>query len=250
MPANPDPGRSSYVFYSFVMAITANLIPIFLLFVTSFVVLKKVNQIRANEERAELVKAVSDAVMGNLSGVSPGGNSPSAVFDNFGKVPWTQFFAGCSNLDIVVHYFDTWINQHEVQLKKMLDRGGRIRIILPNYKNDELVALIKERFPDYTKEQVKKKIQNTFAKLEQIRVKAIHKHAIVVAYDVDSAPWYCGVSFDHRELVLSPYEHDRSLSVAAPATLVELPRLPAFQEWFEKEFAFLMGKAVETRPKV
>ena len=50
----------------------------------------------------------------------------------------------------------------------------------------------------------------------------------VIAYYLDSAPWYCGVRSDHRELVLSPYEHDRSVSVASPATLAELPRVTAF----------------------
>jgi hypothetical protein len=39
------------------------------------------------------------------------------------------------------------------------------------------------------------------------------------------------------------------VSVASPAMLVELPRLPAYQNWFEKEFAFLMVQAVVKKEK-
>ena len=269
LPANPDPERTAYVSYSFVMAITANLIPVFLLFVASFVALKKINRIQAEEEQTELAglvkAAVTECVAAEKIGLAsevkaavsagivqagiPGGAPATAVaYSNFrDEPPWAALIENSSTIHIVVHYFDTWINQNQQALKTFFNRGGKLYMVLPDHTDGELVKLIQQRFPEQNKAVLESKIRNTFEKLKAIHDQCNRKDAgIEVAY-VDFAPLYCAVQFDQRELVISAYEHNRKVAVASPAVMYYLGHFPAVREWFAKEYPFLTASTTKVK---
>lgn len=233
---------------SFFMGLLVNLIPVFLLFLGSYLIIRRIQQIRTEEENDTLTRAIVQAVHDDLSGIQLGAvsNHSAVIYEKFGDVPWRSLLSTCSSLDIVVHYFDTWINTYSDDLKTLLDRGGTIRIILPNFANGDLLNQIAKRFPEYDVEQVRKKIENTYDKLNLIQTDSTHKRATVEAYYVDLMIWYCGIRFDRRDLILSPYEHSRKVRVASPATHILLNQHLALQDWFERDFEYLREKSIRS----
>jgi hypothetical protein len=126
----------------------------------------------------------------------------------------------------------------------MLDRGGTIRIILPNYKNEHIVEEIKESFPELSEGLVKEKIKSTHARLSQLFKDSKRRDARIEVYYVDEMLLHCNIRIDRRVLVLSIYEHIRKMRVEAPAIVVSLERYKDSQEWFDKEFSGLIDKSV------
>jgi hypothetical protein len=245
-----DPQQAGYLWRTYVMSVLASMIPVFLLFVASYFIMRTVQQIRATEEREELKEDVKASVAAGLAQAAlPGGVPPTTVgYARFrDDPPWAALIQGSSTIRIVVHYFDTWINQNEQALRTFFSHGGKLYIVLPDYTDSGLLDLIKGRFQGQQKNVLESKIRNTFEKLKLIRGQGNRSDSIVEVYYVNFAPWYCALQFDQRELVLSPYEHERGVAVASPASLQHLAHFPAVREWFNKEFKYLAGAAVKTK---
>jgi hypothetical protein len=51
--------------------------------------------------------------------------------------------------------------------------------------------------------------------------------------------------FDNRGLLLSSYEHCRKIAVVSPAVHISLDRQSVTRYWFDREFEFLMKRAIE-----
>jgi hypothetical protein len=171
----------------------------------------------------------------------------TTIYHRFNGLPWQELISSSSQIDIVVHYFDTWIHNWVEPLKQLFARGGKVRLILPNYKNGALVEQISSRFPEYTTSQVRDKIENTFRKLVLLKDKSNHPNASVEVHYVDSMVWYCGMRFDRNKVVLSPFEHNREVSVSAPATLVSLDEQQEIHTWFEGELTKLIREATNEK---
>lgn len=230
----------------FALAIITNLIPILIIFLISYTLFRRIQIIKAEQETSDLALRIAQELRATLSKDFLVGSPPdSAYYEEFDHVPWDDFIRTSSTIDICVHYFDTWISSHTRALMDFFNHGGRIRIVLPNPKNESLVRIIKQRFPEYDEEQVKTKIAYTSSRVALILEQATHKDARVETYYLDDFILYCGVRFDRRVLVLSPFEHLREMRVAAPAMILSLGKYEASQRWFEKEFFGLMSKSVE-----
>jgi hypothetical protein len=231
----------------FVLAIITDLIPILIIFLISYTLFRRIQTIKAEQQTSDLAVQIAQEIRATLSRDFLVGSPPdSAYYEEFDHVPWDDLIRTSSTMDICVHYFDTWINLHTKSLQDFFDHGGRVRIILPNPKNETLVGVIKQRFPEYDEEQVRTKIAYTHNRLALILEKATHRDARLETYYIDEFILYCGVRFDRRVLVLSPFEHIREMKVAAPATMISLGKFESSQRWFEKEFSGLMAKATNS----
>ena len=161
-------------------------------------------------------------------------------FDQFYSLQWDNLLPSCSRLDICVHYFDNWVSQNRRPLLDFIEKGGTIRIVLPNFKNEEVVRQINSRFEeDSTEQRIAEKINNTKSRLEVLQRES-NRTNILEVYFTDHMIWYCGIRLDNRVLILSPFEHRRNMRVEAPVVIIQLDENREIREWFDKEFSWLI----------
>jgi hypothetical protein len=73
------------------------------------------------------------------------------------EVEWADLFQNVDKLDVVVAYASTWRNTHRARLQTAARRGCRIRVFLPDYRDDETVNILAGRFsmdPDALKAKI------------------------------------------------------------------------------------------------
>ena len=215
----------------------------FVLFIASYVVLRRIQEIKAEEDRHELASAISESVTTSLQPLL-GKLGTTTTYDRFNELPWQDLISSSSQIHIVVHYLDTWMHNWAEPLKQLFARGRQVRQILPTFENAALVEQVSNRFPEYSSSQVRDKIESTFRKLVLLKDKSNHLTASVEVYYVDFMVWYCGIRFDYSELVLSPFEHNREVCVSAPATLVSLDEYQGIHTWLEGELSKLVRDAL------
>jgi hypothetical protein len=132
---------------SFVMAVTTNLIPVFLVFVGSYFLLRRIQQIQSEHDREALSLAIANAVRADLSDSI----RASGVHDVFRRfytdVPWDKLLPGTTDLDVIVSYARTWKNTHREQLKEIAkNERARIRVVLANPDNPQLMVELAYRY--------------------------------------------------------------------------------------------------------
>ena len=159
------------------------------------------------------------------------------VFEDYNAINWQVLFSNCTKLDICVHYFDTFIRNHRDLFASIFQRGGSIRIILPNYNNSEVVKRILRRFPEYQLSEIKTKIKQTKYKIETIKEEVGNPKSKFEAFFTNEIGYYCGLKFNKDKLVLSFYDHIRDKQkIESPTILVQLQKNKKIGKWFEKEF--------------
>lgn len=243
---NPNEGSNWAVARLLALSVIANLIPIFVLFTGSYALFRRIQTLRSERDTENLASKISSEIRTTIQKESFTASSPnSTYYEEFKDVPWHELLSTCSTLDICVHYFDTWINEQSDLIEQLFNRGGAVRIILPNHNKDDVVQIIKQRFPEYSANDIKTKISNTHRKLALLLKKSTHKNARVETYYINDMTWYTAIRFDRRVLVLSVYEHMREMRIGSPAIMISLGKSEKTQQWIEKEFLGLIDKSVE-----
>ena len=114
------------------------------------------------------------------------------------------------------------------------------------------MSSVKERFPEYSTEQIDAKIRNTIGKFEILRTNSTHKLAGFQAFLLGRTIWFAAVRFDQRMLALSVYEHAREMRISSPAVVIQLSAFPETRTWIEREFNDLTERSIlvnEQAPK-
>ena len=206
-------------------------------FVTSYFVLRKVQELKANQAQTDLINDISSAILPEIRNcfAQPNQNYELVEFD---KIKWEELLSDARNVDIFVHYFDTWMRNNSESLKGIFSRNGTIRIIIPSVKNKNLVKTIKQRFPEYNENQIKEKINGTKGKLCEYK-NGINQ-GILETYETSELGYYCGIKIDEKYFIYSSYEHIRTdRKILGPTFIIRIDKEPKLNEWFTKEFANL-----------
>lgn len=229
----------------FIKSLIVELMPLGLVFVVSYFVFRKIQDIREKQLLEDLSAGISSNLVKDLQKVFlETETNQGYLLTDFGQIDWEDLFRGSLRVDIFVHYFDTWIRNNDTHLEKILQSGGAIRIILPKSGNKNLVKQIKARFPEYEESEIKTKIQKTKDKLELIKSRVTNSEATLEIYEVEDLGYYCGVRIDNRYLVLSNYDHIRDkMKIEAPTFIIKLDSVSKIKDWFEKEFNGLIDKS-------
>lgn len=228
--------------------VIVNLIPVCILFVCSYVALRRVQAIRDKERDEEIAALVTHGVQGALGPVLRD-LGREVVFERFNDVPWKEFIRNSQRIDITVHYFDTWINGHADDLREFLRRKGTVlRIIVPDADSVETFRSIAGRFPQTDEATLRSKINNVSVKLRTLQREAKASAGAVKIYRTSMTQWYCAVRFDDAQCVISIYEQARGVAVESPAVIVELGKHPRTAQWLDREFAALIDGAVLEEP--
>lgn len=221
----------------FCKGLIVNLVPVFALFIASYLVFRNVQGIKQQQFMVELSEKV------RLTMQSP-------IVERFRDVPWDSLIRDAKKIDIAVHYFDTWINDRPDALKEFLRRkDAKLRILLPDPSERTLLSILLPRFPELNAETLRHKIENTSSKLLNLRDEAKAPKASVKIVTTKTLQWYCVVRFDDTVAVLSIYENARIGGTRAPAVIVDLARHAKVAEWLEREFESLFTGGEAPQPQ-
>lgn len=129
---------------------------------------------------------------------------------------WGRIIDRSTNLDIVVAYYDNWANRYAARLTALFGRGGRVRIMMPDPDDTDLLNNLSATFfPDRTSDQIRKRIVETGAILERLRCEVASPSARLEVLRLPRAPLYAMVIADDRRLYLSTFEQFREAGVRA-----------------------------------
>lgn len=227
----------------FTTSVVANIIPVFVLFIGSYIVLRNIQKIKIEEQEAQLACAVAEAVKQEVLPLIAN-LTRSVIIERFNFAPWEELIRRSDRIDISVHYFDTWINQHADALKDFFrKRETKMRIILPDANCIPLVQSLLPRFPEMDLNALQHKIRNVSAKLRTLREEAGANKAALKVYRIDKVQWHCVVRMDNSTAVLSVYENARKGATQSPAFAVELSKHPKVAEWLDREFDTLIDES-------
>ncbi len=236
-----SPGLASMK--TFTTSVVANIIPVFLLFMGSYFVLRRIQEIKAEERRERFAREVAAAVSRDISPLIAELSRP-IVIERFNSAPWDEIIRKAGCIDITVHYLDTWINQHADAIKDFFRRkDARIRVVLPNPECELLVEGLLPRFPEMDSNALKHKIKNVSGKLRALREEAGANKVAVKIYRINKIQWYCAVRVDDSIAVLSVYENARKGGTQSPAFSVDLAKFPKVAEWLDREFDALVAES-------
>jgi len=204
----------------------------------SYFLFRRINEVRDGQRTTEETAQIAAAVVDKLRNTSM--DAGVRLVTHFGQVEWATLIARSRRIDIVVHYLDSWIGNNLTPLGAFFANGGAVRLLLPNFTNQQLIEQIELRFDPVDQESVAGKIENTLRRFEQA---AITHTARISAQYTDLPVWYSAFIFDDRELVLSPFEHTRKLQVRSPAFVIDLVVRPDVKAWITKEFTHLLDNS-------
>jgi hypothetical protein len=170
---------------------------------------------------------------------------PVRLYEKFDDIDWMKIIKKSSQLDVIIHYLDTWTRNFSPALTDILKRGGNIRVILPNHKQAELVYAINTRFPKLTEPEISTKISRTHEGLLQVLPDDRRNRGIIETYFTNKMIWYSAFCLDNKMLYLSPFEHERAIRIQSPVTEIDLDAYPEVRVWLQGEMKQLIASSVD-----
>jgi TIR domain len=156
-----------------------------------------------------------------------------ALYEHWYAIPWDRVLDAASELEFVVSYMDTWINQTADAIERLFRRGGTVRVYLPQ-RGSDAAARVVDRFPEHTPQAIDTKIEATARKLRSL---AEGSKGRLEVYWTKTFCMCCIMRVDRRILIISPFDHFRRLRIETPSFAIGAGGHPRVNEWVEKEFA-------------
>lgn len=162
-------------------------------------------------------------------------------------VEWGRIIDRSTNLDIVVAYYDNWADRYAGQLEALFARGGRVRIIMPDPSDTDLLNTLSATFfPDRTSDQIRERILKTAAILERLKAEAASPSARLEVLRLPRVPLYAMVVADDRRLYLSTFEQFREAGVQASVFDLRLSRSTQLGSYWLGRRDLFLRKTLET----
>jgi len=126
------------------------------------------------------------------------------------KVNWENLFNNTIKLDLFFTYARTWRNTYNSRIEKIAKKkNSRIRIVLPDYKNDLVLTELSQRF-NYSKEELSVYIKEAETYFKRLKSKFKDKSEIDI-WLLTTVPYYSYYRFDNKK-VIAFYSHRRKYS--------------------------------------
>lgn len=150
---------------------------------------------------------------------------------------WKEFFKTTKEIDLFFCYARTWRrNLTEVFKELKPQKNLKIRIILPNPENNDVIQILCSRF-NYEKEELKKLIKEAINQFKEL----VEKSDISLDLRfIEIAPLFSLYKFDEK-LIFCLFTHRNDVSV--PAFMVK--KGGSLFNYFSEEFNFLYSKSIQ-----
>lgn len=164
------------------------------------------------------------------------------------KVSWDVVLGNADALDIVVVYYETWIDENREELMEIFKRGGTIRLYLTDPEDVAAMAATKERFPEHDVEALREKVRGTARMLDEVRKASGNYHARLDVLLYPGVLNYAAIRADEDQVLMSVYEHGRERRIDSPAILLDLAASQAVKEFWDKEMRCLHERSRPAPP--
>jgi hypothetical protein len=124
------------------------------------------------------------------------------------QVKWLDLFMGARRVDLFFSYARSWMNTNNEQLRKLATRAdARIRVVLPDPENDQIVSELARRFGK-SSDEIRANIRASTDDLLQIFVAPFPEDTApdFSLFYANTAPQFTFYRFDNRS-VLALYKH-------------------------------------------
>lgn len=147
-------------------------------------------------------------------------------------IDWESYFSTVKKLDIFFAYAHTWRSNYDKQLKEIAKRKGvRIRIVLPNPEDEQVVSELARRF-NYTTEVLRALINESKEYFIDLRRIGANNGAQINIWFLPATPQFAFYRFD-RIAIFTLYSHSRERT-PVPAFVVEMGG--TLYDYIRKEF--------------
>jgi hypothetical protein len=160
------------------------------------------------------------------------------------KVEWSEVIGTALSLDVVVVYYDTWIDENREELLSIFGRGGTIRLYLTDPRDERALEATADRFPEHSVDDLKSKIQGTAQRLDELRRESDRYQARLEVRLYPGVLNYAAIRADGDWVLTSFYEHKRERRIDAPAVLLDIAQSPELRRFWDKELRFLFERSV------
>lgn len=163
--------------------------------------------------------------------------------DTFKKINWdTLITQSGSRIDIVVFYFDSWVNAHWDSLVAYMSRPNTtIRLFLSNPNDPELLAHVNRLFPEYSTELIQQKITTTYDRFLEVLKKVNVSQSRLELYYYKYPFNHSFQIFDDRYVVVSFFEMYRNKKIDSPAIVFDTEHSKHLHEYFDKELSGILA---------
>ncbi|OSZ82591.1 hypothetical protein CAP35_04810 [Chitinophagaceae bacterium IBVUCB1] len=158
-------------------------------------------------------------------------------YETYKKVDWTKLLRDSNeSLDIVVYYFDSWVNHNEDAIQAfLLKPNTKIRVVVSDPRIDMISDNVQRLFSEYDKGTIQQKIANTRDRFLRLydKVGASHNRFEFFYY-----PHLLNYSFqvlDNSKMVLSVFEMYRKKTIDSPAIIIDLNKSKHSKDFMLKE---------------
>jgi len=169
-------------------------------------------------------------------------NEPLLAFhETFRDVNWNALLARAeSQIDIVVYYFDSWVNAYyEAIVAYFRKPGSKMRVFVADPDDESILQNIQRLFPEYSPQVIKEKVVRTGERFAKAAKEAGATPERFEFYYVPHVLNYAAQCIDGKLLILSVFEMYRDLKIDSPAVILDLEKSERLKKYWDKEAAGL-----------
>lgn len=131
-------------------------------------------------------------------------------------IDWDSYFNNASKLDMLFSYGATWRNMNERNFKDFVNKGGEIRVVLPDPNDDNTVSELARRFY-YTKDQLQSRINEAIQFFKGL--KSNTSNAKIEVWLLPKPPLFSFYKFDNT-IIMALFNH-RPGRVGVPTIITQ-----------------------------
>lgn len=169
-------------------------------------------------------------------------------YPSFRKIDWEEIIGEADSLDIIVVYFDSWVDNNREELLAIFRRGGAIRLYITDPDADVAMQATNERFPEHSRDDLSERVRGTAQKLHALWKESASYHAHLEVHLYPGVLNYAAVRADEDQVLLSVYEHHRQRRIDSPAMLLDLRQSSAMRDFWDKELRHLLERSRLAEP--